>query len=426
MDTRQRKLGLIETQMASMHELARGTTQGSEMISIRGCFPLQNLVKAAELLFRKYAISQCAINYLEGDYWLVQHGEFERIEIRQKFLSNSEKFWHCYEESTNEPLQADYALWRLLLLSSADGKEHRLIVTSHQVMLDASGYDQFTRDLLGFMEALAKGERVLPDPLGIPSAVDDFLSDQPGGLDVHDTVCPMLTYHRNTELENRKTKVLNFELSAREYHALDLQCRADGVSVSTYMVGLFVCLTRKSGLSGKSVMVRSAVSLRARLKSQKDYLNQLGCYISMVDTPVDYGQVPIPVLVAKNYQNTLFPYIFHNCYRRKDTETNRIRREVKSLQGSAGFEQGLSFFNRGVVEIGTQYHNFTITDYDSASCCQAGNTACQLHILQFCGRLKCNLVYTWPLASHEQIGAIRKRLHASLLEYCLAERRLAV
>ncbi|OZG74158.1 hypothetical protein BTA51_03820 [Hahella sp. CCB-MM4] len=426
MDTRQRKLGLIETQMASMHELARGTTQGSEMIAIRGRFPYQVLVKAAELLFRKYAILQCAVSTHDGDYWLVQHGEFDRIGIRQEVLSNVDKCWQYYEEAINEPLAADYALWRILLLSSPDGAEHRLIVTCHHVMIDPAGYDELLRDLLGFMDALLEGENLLPGQVGIPTAVDEYLSDKPSELDTSDTPCPVISYQRNTELENRKTKVSTIVLDAREYHALDLQCRNNGVSVSNYLAGLFLCQARKEGLAGKAVVLRTAVSLRSRVKSQRDYLNQLGCYLSMVDTPLEFGQAPKPTQIAKTYQNTLFPRIFHNCYRKKNTETGRIRQEVKSLLNAEGFVHGLGLCHRGQIDVDHQYCNFMVTDYDAVTSSLAGDIACELHILQFNGGLKCSLVYTWPLVSHERIEAMRQQMHSAMLEYCLVERRLAV
>lgn len=411
-----RKLGNIETQMAVMHDVMNGTTQGSQITTLRGKIDFYALKEAAATIFWKYALLRCAIEKIDEALWFVEHDEFSRIEISAVSIANAQEWEYFYLTELGKVLNQSRALWRVTLVSGPAKDEFRIVFTCHHAIIDGSGFYVLINELLAIVEKTMLGIIDSPDQVGMPEAIDEYLLPANAELYTDSTQCGAIPYTRYASLSERRTRVAYRTTIQDQYERFEHRCKMDGINVNSALSAIIALASHAVNICMSPVSFKTAVSLRERVSTKPGYENKLGCYIAVADTAIEVAGKSVRE-IALNYEKKLFTYIVKNCLRRRDTDLTAIQIKVMSLDERKLFPQGIGITNLGKADLITQYKNFCIVDYEGINNRVAGNVAFVFHIVVLNATLKIKVVYPEPLIEDERIEQLCDSFMQHLASY---------
>lgn len=402
-----RRLGYLETIMCLMHDCINGTTQAVQLLQITGRYEFSFVVEAARLLFEHYELLQCKIKKIDGDFYLDKTVDFGQIEIKQVVLENDKNAWKpLLKAATDVPLSASHSLWRLLAIEGPAADEHRIVVTCHHSIIDNEGMYVIATQFLTYLDALLSKKTIADNKVErVPPAIDNFLRSR---TTVRDTEPPhwQMPYIKPIPLEHRSTGCVHGHLGANEHRRLQTFCGRERINIHSILGAALCFATVEAGLAQSPVHFKTAVSLRVFAPMLGHSTSQLGCYISVADTPiVTRGKDLLDA--AAEYESSLLKYIVERCLEKRNVNTESLRTMIDKLKENDCFAQGVGVTNLGEVKVPTEFENFYLEDYVPIVNRVAGNYVFVLHVHIFRGTMFFTFVYADPLVDKDTIKKVR-------------------
>ncbi len=414
-----RKLGGIEARMAAFHNYLQGSTQGTQVIGLTCVLPEATLMMALRHLFEKYEPLQCTIGMHEGQFHFYRNAQFSDIALTFLAVDANTDIDALVQAEVDTPLQADAALWKLTALLDASTHQHKLVMTAHHAIIDATGMNALATSLLGMISALLSGSPVPREVCGFPDPVDDLLKVQP----VRAEVAPAVTttrYAQTCPLTQRSTGWKAVVLKQNVLKRLQAAAARDRIKLHSLMSAAMCLAAADTALAVPPFAFHTAVSLRFLQRPAAAAANPLGCYMSIARSVIQSQDRDLAVL-ARNYERELLQRIITTCLQRPEVDHMSLEADVGKLGQLDHFVQGLGITNLGNIDIPTSLPGITVTDYMMLANRVSGNFSVVAQCYEFQGEQIVNFVYPKPLMSDEAVTRLCAAFSARLSAYGASE-----
>ncbi len=408
-----RKLGHVETVMAMSQKFADGTTQGALVITVRGKVTYGALIDAANMVFRKYTLLRCMIELHLDDLYFVEHNDFNRIIVNYKQVISFEDWENTEGEYLHDTIDQARSLWQLSLLDNDD--EHKIVLVLHHAIVDADAAKEIVKDLLSFIDDIMCGTDVACEPLGMPPAVDDFLSPYFGAAAEGTVKCNPIPYHVHSSMESRRTRFQHDKLCISDYSILENKCKKDHISIDSAFSSALYLAAVSSGLAHPPVSFRTAVSLREYASTKRPFMNELGCYIAVADTTLDVQNQDF-LLTANEYYKKLLTNTISHCVKKKNISTVDVYNNVESMKVGGNFS-GFAITNTGEMNPSEEFECFSVEDVYNITNRVGGNHAFVLQVSTFKGEPRFIFSYVDPLLQKSKFDQLCKHFKRHLASY---------
>ena len=409
-----RKLGHMETVMAMSQKFADGTTQGALVITVRGKITFSALLDAAEIVFRKYTLLRCMIETHLDDLYFVEHNDFSRIAVNYKQVTSFDDWEDTEGEYLHDTIDHVSALWQLNLLSKSED-EHKIVLVLHHAIVDADAAKEIIRDLLCYTDDSMRGIHVSFDPLGIPAAVDDFLSPYFGTSADGAIKCNPIPYHISSSIGSRRTRFMHDKLSVSDYSNLENKCKKDHISIDSAFGSALYLAVVSSGLANPPVAFRTAVSLREYAATKRPFMNELGCYIAVADTTLEVENQDF-LLTANEYYKKLLVNTIKHSVKKKNISTVDVYNNINSMKTGNDFS-GFAITNTGEMNPSAKFECFSVEDVYNITNRVGGNNAFVLQVSSFKGEPRFIFAYVDPLLHKNVFEVLCKHFKRHLANY---------
>lgn len=412
-DALMRRLGYIESLMCVMHESMNGTTQAVQLLQIAGMYDFALVVKAARLLFEQYELLQCNIKKIDNDYYFEKSVQFNQINIKQVVIDDENAWLSLFSSETNMPLTASSSLWRLLVIVGPAFDEYRILFTCHHAIIDNDGMYAIATKFLSYFDALLSNRTVVNKTGGeVPPPIDSFLR-----LSLENPILAPLyigpAYTQRATVENRSTQCVHGHLDADEHHKLQMFCAKEKIKIHSLLGAALYKAAYKAGIVKSQIPFKTAVSLRVFPSLLRCKASQLGCYVSVAETPMTIQDKNILGL-ALEYEGALRNCIVKRCLTNVRFETASLKLAVDAQKENKHFVHGIGITNLGEVEVPVEFENFSLVNYIPIVNRVAGNFVFVLHAYSFRGVMNFSFVYADPLINKVKIERVRDLFVAQL------------
>lgn len=419
-----RALGWIETRMAVMHREFRGTTQGCQICVLQGSVTRSSLHLAARALFQKYQSLRCVIRDDGEHSYFVEHADIERVEVRHVSVAERDG-WRggvekAYNDELNTPLDPAVALWRLLLITGPRHDDAAVVLTSHHSIMDGGSMYVLADELLNHVDCVMSGGTIADDVrVPLPPPVDDYLAAggaTPGATPARVAAAEPLQHRRVATLDQRRTVVEFFGLTDAEHRKLRFQAARDRVSVNSLIAAVIGKAFVESALGTGALPLKTAVSLRHLLDGAASPQRQLGCFITVANTPVARPEQQDLRALASDYQATLAG-LFTGAGTMPATSRATLASQLVALAESRHFAEGVGLTNVGKVAVTKKFRHFRLVDYAAVANRRAGNAAFVVSPISFEDELSLPVTFTEPLMDRDSIVRFGTTMTRLLSDY---------
>lgn len=412
-----RKLSGIETRMAIFHNNLQGSTQGTQIIGIECALSAHLLGVALRHLYDKYVPLQCSIQQIGGELQFCHGVPFEAVPIRVIDAQPGIDLEAIAGDEVDQPLDAASVLWKVAAVLDSRGTAHKIVMTAHHAIIDASGMSALARSLFEIIDSLiVRGAWVTDAVSPFPLPVDDLLRE-PKGASVaalpaaprrHDQVC---------RLAGRRTGWKALVLDRQQLAVLVARADAERVKIHSVFSAAMCLAIEDIALLEAPIDFHTAVSLSFLRANHPGYANELGCFMAIASGAIDAREQTVSAL-AKKYGSELLRNIMTTCVQKSPVDTVQLEAATRKLAGLDLFAQGVGITNLGVIDIPGSYEALAVTEYMMLANRVAGNFAVVAHCYEFAGRQYINFVYPKPILADAAVTALSAAFARRLEEYC--------
>lgn len=269
-----RRLGRLETWLASLFEKTHGTAQITFIASIAGEMEKKLFENALMYLSRRYPLLNCSLVLRDEGYYLVQNQDFKRIPIR--YLEYSGDEWQqIVQDEVNNVIPTGEYLWRAALLTQRDSKNiHDVMITIRHSIVDGFSCVALIDALLFYLNNTPKEvqERPVPPPIENlyvpPKSLDKNLQNKLQNLD---KIKPYQWLHQKpTPIANRGTHFKFETFTTDQVQKIHAIAKKHNVSINSCLNSAMLLSAQK--LLGKEFNggLSTPVSLRDKTNNKVD------------------------------------------------------------------------------------------------------------------------------------------------------------
>ena len=411
-----RKLGAIETRMALFHANLKGSTQGTQVIFFNAAVARDQFFQAIKVLYEHYVALQCAIKKNTDGLWFYRSAAFDDISVSHLHVDTSADIEAVIGGCLDQPIDAEQALWRVQLVSIGTSGQQMLLFSAHHSIIDANGMHDLANNFFRILSAVLSATTLPSLPIiDLPLAVDELL--QPAVASVnsplqsvrpHDSVCP---------IDYRRTGWQFVILQPDEAVALNNALQRDNVKLHSLVSAALCQALHAAEIVDDQFNFGTAVSLRFLQDSNPEYLNPLGCYMSIAANQLQIDEDLVSF--ARQYDRALMQKIITGCLNKVETHYTEFEATTHKIASLDNFSQGAGITNMGHVSIAEQYPGIEITDYRMLANRVSANFSVVAHCYDFRGQQYIGLVYPKPCLADETVVRVAADLRRRLQEYSL-------
>lgn len=407
-----RKLGFIETYMASMHQEGWGTTQFVRTLTFKARLDLDRLITQFEYFVNTHPVLNSRIVAAEDGFWFASINEplnfdyFGSIETQV-----NDDNWHSAELSeVHNILDPHQRLWRLRLLDN--GLHYKIVLTFHHALFDSDSAGVVINQLLAI---LANDKPALPPSnpqnMSFPQAIDRFLTASQNAIKPTQTLA--IAHAQNIAIAERRTHYRDIELAPQQHQALSGLCQNWNVSRNSLLSALLCQSALDAQLIEPETGFMSAVSLRSFAETQAGQKIQYGCYLAIASIAV--AVTADTKRLAQDIQKATMKSIIDDCLKSPTFCCQTIQAGIKHLSQATHFT-GFGISDIGDITPELKTDALPISNASIMTNRVLGNAAFVLQVSQFMAHLTCRFVAVEHLLTAEQFTRLCSRFETKVTQ----------
>lgn len=396
-----RELGSIETLMSLSHKYFMGATQAMPVITLDREIEIKDLREAVYHLVRMHESLRCVIKLDNAKF------RFEPISISRNMIESH--VTECTSDSKdetrriidielNKPVDSDYLLWRITLISCKENGKSKLLFSCHHAVIDTQSMTEILRDFLSILDSVRNNMLGPVDLVTFPCAVDEYLDD--GEPDLSPVNITSVVHEKIAEIDKRKTQYIEGFFDTKETHYIEDKCSKHGLRLNSLIAGSLCRACVKSGMAIQPVAISSAVSVRDWSSSFKQ--ENMGCYIGVAQNQIG-SDIDDIESYSTEYQKKLVASMLSECLVRNTYSLNDLIKYFKEERSSTSFKKGIGISNLGEIGINPRLKSFNVVGYLPLTNRNNGTYPVVLHAWIFESKLHYMFMFTSPLVSEKSV-----------------------
>ncbi len=413
-----RKLQGMELRMAVMHDTLRGSTQGTQILTLACQARKEQIEVALECLYTQYQSLQCTIRQEGEDLYFVPDARFADVPRRYLQADLDGNVDDLIRQEVDHPLDRTKALWKIAVIHDLRQNRMMLLFSVHHALIDANGMNLLAREFLQLLsECMAGHAPAGKSPVPLPPAVDEYLKEPLTTVAPAPTTAAVLrAYTQSSPLAERSTAWHCIRLAQPLPARLQQIALANRIKIhSIYSAALCLSLI-ECGIHELPFTFSTAVSLRFL---QRNLPNQMGCYMTIASRHTD--QAGDLMALAKTYEKELLHSVMNGCLQKRPAELAALTADANKLPAAAIFPSGAGITNLGKINIQSSYPGLEVQNYLMMANRLAGNFSMVAQCWEFVGDQYLNLVYAAPLLSEHEVERVAHSLSQRLEQLALGE-----
>lgn len=385
--------------MASTHHRIEGTGQISIGLEFKHSLPIPKafIYKAIEMVYFRYLVLRCTINYLDGSYYINENALLKNIDV-QFHINECTNFEGFVKECLNsKKILTEKSLWKIDWATTSLSSSC-FVISIHHSVIDSVGVNQVINYFLTCLDLQQNNEKItmMNASSNLPRSIDEFLPE--GGLcDIVNSEDLGLAFHRNSPVKGRSTdfhlKCLGLDLSEK----LSLLCINKSVTKNSLLTCLFSKVVNENWPEIDMSILKSAVSLREL--SVNTCIDDLGCFIDVVSVGVSHTDDVYED--AKAYERKLIKNIYKSCLVSKKYDESLMLKAASYEDFKERFDPGITFTNIGDINIRSGLEYIFPRKILPLAKRVSSTHACVLHVYEFNNEINLCLVFSSPIFSKE-------------------------
>ena len=412
MKNHRRRLGYFDTLLTLIHDQYNGVSNVGGLTTFQGKLELQHVPQALTILqtrhpnLRAKLIKDKTKSYFEHEF-SNKIGDFN---FRKMNRIDHNHTISILENEINKPFNVHDSLWQVVLLYGGNSKfaVHDLIIVAHHSIVDGRSAERLANDFMTIISSLALKKPINLPPLPVLKSIEAYVSKGftwDMFLKREDEIKknPLVNhtpwkFHNKCESKERKTKIVNRNLSSDIVNRLKYKSRQEKTTVTS---------TLSAAIASVFIEEKDEYSVEMDMPTPIDLSHwanppilreNIGNMVSWPSVPLKFNKDTDFWDISRQHHSNLAKSIKLFSKNPFNCDIDYMRENTIKQFYQTEYPLYFSYVtNTGVAELLEKYEPFSLISFSFIPSLQCGCVAAPLTCVTVNGEMHLNFFYPEPL-----------------------------